>query len=303
MDIMDTPLLSEDTKELRRTNVKMSQPPLASPLSISASNSDDISHLFKHLPTLSEFQQTVIRERYRLLMNEYLHRCRVMTVLFYTFRLTMTVGSLAVPALLSIQSVGDTPARNGVFWFTWGLSLAVTTANGILTLFKLDKRFFMLHATAERLRTETWQFIQLSGRYSGRHGKVRPTHANQYVYYCTQLEKINMKRVDDEFIKNADMEDPNAAHHPPPQNGQQAPSASALVPSPPDQATFIQERDSGVSVEDGLESIEDSETVVIKMPMPEQRPPLRQTGSSRNPLLPAAPSMPGVTVVGLRTDV
>ncbi len=118
----------------------------------------------------------------------------------------MTVGSLAVPALLSIQSAANPADR--MYWITWSISLAVTTANGLTTLFKLDKRFFLLHGVAERLRTEAWQYLTLSGRYSGHHGLKNgetPTHKNQYVYYCSQIEKIRMKHIDDEFIRQADV--------------------------------------------------------------------------------------------------
>ena len=195
---------------------------------------DDIDEIFDDLTSLSILQRKTIKERYRFMMADYRRRCRFYTVMFYLLRMTMTVGSLAVPALLSIQTTKT--SESAMYWFTWGLSLAVTTANGITTLFKLDKRFFLLHATAERLRTETWQFVQLSGRYSGHHGHVKPSHTNQFVYYCSQLEKIHMKRVDEEYIKNADMD---SAHHPtggapPAQNQQQ--TIAMLVPSPPDQA-------------------------------------------------------------------
>jgi hypothetical protein len=193
---------------------------------------DDMDEIFDDLISLTVLQRKAIKERYRFMMAEYRLRCRFYTVMFYLLRMTMTVGSLAVPALLSIQTT--TVSASAMYWFTWGLSLAVTTANGVTTLFKLDKRFFMLHATAERLRTETWQYVQLSGRYSGHHGHVKPTHANQFVYYCSQLEKIHMKRVDEEFIKNADMD---AAHHPSAGPQSQNPQKSTtLVPSPPDQA-------------------------------------------------------------------
>jgi len=195
---------------------------------------DDVDELIDRLDDLKAIQKDIIKWRYRFLMAEYRRRCRIYSMLFYILRITMTVGSLAVPALLSIQS-SNTAA---MYWFTWSLSLAVTTANGILTLFKLDKRFFTLHATAERLRTETYQFIMLSGRYSGHHGHhgLKPTHASQYVYYCSQLEKIHMKQIDEEFIKNADMD---GAQHPPTAALVQQRISDAAVPSPADQAALI----------------------------------------------------------------
>ena len=217
---------------------------------------DHMDDIFDELTDLTLLQRHTLKERYRFMMDEYRTRCMLYSILFYTFRITVTVGSLAVPALLSIENA--TGASSVAYWFTWGLSLAVTTANGIMTLFKLDKRFFMLHATAERLRSETWQFVQLSGRYSGHHGHhhKKPTHDNQFVYYCTQLEKINMKRIDDEYVKAGDEGHPQPGQ-PAGQPGQKLLS-DTTVPSPPEQTLqtpeSVRERISIVEDEDEEES-------------------------------------------------
>jgi hypothetical protein len=125
-----------------------------------------------------------------------------------------------------------------MYWFTWGLSLSVTTANGVMTLFKLDKRFFLLHATIEKLRTEMWQYIQLSGRYSGHHGGHKPTHKNQYVYFCSHMERIRMKHIEEEYIKLSDLADTNLQ---PPNTltSKSTPYQGVNVPSPADQNALI----------------------------------------------------------------
>lgn len=194
---------------------------------------DDVAPMFDNLTDLTLQQRDAIKTRYRFLMETYRFRCRVYSYLFYALRLTMTVGSLTVPALLSLPSSSSSDGHSATYWLTWGISLAVTTANGVLTLFKLDKRFFMLHATAERLRTETWQYMTLAGRYSGHHGHGKPTHASQYVYYCSQIEKVHMKHIDEEFIKNADLDGSHPPQHPPPRTGRRA-SGTVMVPSPAD---------------------------------------------------------------------
>ena len=205
---------------------------------------DDMDGMFDALSDLTLQQRAVIKERYRFLMSEYRWRARFYTVLFYVLRITMTVGSLAVPAMLSLNNLEDQAAR-GLYWGTWGLSLAVTTANGLLTLFKLDKRFFMLHAVAERLRTETWQYLTLSGRYSGHYGGIRPTHRNQYVYYTSKIEKIRMRHIDDEYVrpagdgsekKPAGVSSASAGDEGGGDGAGHRDSVSQDVPSPPDQA-------------------------------------------------------------------
>jgi hypothetical protein len=210
---------------------------------------DDMAPMFDSLTDLTIHQRETIKARYRFLTNEYRRRCRIYTVLFYVLRITMTVGSLAVPALLSLK-VNGPDSESVLYWFTWGISLAVTTSNGMMTLFKLDKRFFMLHAIAERIRTETWQYLALSGRYSGHYGNVRPTHRNQYVFYCSHLEKIRMKHIEEEYIRAAgDADEKKPMPAAPPQSQLQATKSSANlqsaetppqdVPTPPDRAALI----------------------------------------------------------------
>lgn len=210
--------------------------------------------MFDELTDLTIQQRDTLKERYRFLLMEYRHRCCIYSFLFYSLRMTMTVGSLVVPALLSLKAGPENDEK--LYWFTWAVSLAVTTANGLTTLFKLDKRFFMLHAIAEKLRSETWQYLALSGRYSGHYGGFKPTHKNQYVYYMSQVEKIRMKHIDEEFIRQADIADPRKQL----QNQQQATdedtskeksqelpatqSRNALrnenaVPTPPNQADLV----------------------------------------------------------------
>jgi len=199
---------------------------------------DDMDNMFDTLTDLTEQQRATIKERYRFLMAEYRRRLWMYAMLFYVLRITMTVGSLTVPALLSLSVA---PAQVEMLkWLTWSISLAVTTANGLITLFKVDKRFFMLHSVAERLRTETWQYLSLASRYSGHYGGHKPTHANQYVYYTSQLERIRMKHIEEEYIRQADITDPNKVKEETGANGKAAPPPPTAVdvPSPADQAAL-----------------------------------------------------------------
>jgi hypothetical protein len=197
----------------------------------------DLMEEFDKLTGLTELQKTAIKKRLYSLLAEFRRRCYFYAVLFYSLRITITAGSLAVPALISIQNCPD--ENLGLFWFTWTLSLAVTMANGLSTLFRIDRRYFQLHATNAKLRTETWQYLELSGRYSGHRGGP-PTHTNQYVFYCSQLEKVRMKQVEEEFIKNADMDSQKPPLATQFINGRRAYMESIMVPSPAEQIHAIQ---------------------------------------------------------------
>jgi hypothetical protein len=125
---------------------------------------------------------------------------------FYLGHTIITVGSLFVPALLSIQNSSTLTSPHSsanIYWATFIISLLVTTFNGILTLFKIDKKYYFLNTTLERMRTEGWQYLGLTGRYSGMLIQSRePTHQNQFVYFTHQIEKIKMKQIEEEYYKS-----------------------------------------------------------------------------------------------------
>jgi hypothetical protein len=155
--------------------------------------------------------------------------------IFYVSHLMITVGSLIVPALLSVQNSSSLPTdySTRIYWTTFVISLLVTTCNAILALFKIDKKYYFLNTTLERLRTEGWQYVGLTGRYSGHlTAGTPPTHENQFVYFTHQIEKIKMKQVEEEYYKS----DEKIANTP---HGTTATTAMAgkndLYPPSPDQ--------------------------------------------------------------------
>jgi hypothetical protein len=97
-----------------------------------------------------------------------------------------------------------------MFWTTWSLSLLVTLSNAILTLFKVEKRYYYINTCIGQLYSEFWQYIELTGKYNGKHSgnKLKPldgsgvaTHQNQYGLICRSIEKIKLKQIEDEFFK------------------------------------------------------------------------------------------------------
>jgi hypothetical protein len=163
------------------------------------------------LTSLTTLQKTILIQRYIPLLNEYENRSIYFATVFHTSRFIITVGSLIVPALLSIQystpdqSSGASDFSYQIYWVTWVISLLVTISNGILTLFKIDKKYYLLHTNLEHLRSEGWQFLGLSGRYSGFYTPNQaPSHANQFLFFCHTVEKIKMKQVEEEYFKISD---------------------------------------------------------------------------------------------------
>jgi hypothetical protein len=169
-----------------------------------------IVHLFEEVEGLTSFQKQSIIVRYISMIEDMRGRVKFHATLFHTGRTVVTVGSLIVPAMMSIQysqtgNSGTIDISTVVYWFTWCVSLLVTTFNGILTLFKIDKKYYFLHTTLEQLKSEAWQYIHLSGKYAGHYTKgIIPTHSNQYVFFTHNLEKIKLKQVEEEYYKAID---------------------------------------------------------------------------------------------------
>jgi hypothetical protein len=157
---------------------------------------------------LDPSKKRMLQLRVNGLLAEYLFRCRVYSVTFHGLRITTTIGSLIVPALLSVQYVnGNVSTQSAtigvqVYWTVWILSLFVTVCNGLLNLMKIDKKYYMIHTCYQHLLSEVWQYLQLSGKYSGLYTQgEQATHLNQYIYICNMLEKIRMKHIEEEYYK------------------------------------------------------------------------------------------------------
>lgn len=168
----------------------------------------------ENIKDLEPLQKQIIEQRYLCLLENFQKRANFYAFLFHLCRFIITVGSLIVPALLSIQYVDTGNAGSTwnpttfafqIYWSTWVISLLVTTANGVFTLFKVDKKYYLLHTMLEQLRSEGWQFLELSGRFSGFYTpREKPSHKNQFLYFCHAVEKIKMKQVEEEYYKSTE---------------------------------------------------------------------------------------------------
>ena len=214
---------------------------------------------------LQEERKNTIRRRYLPLIQDFKHRATCYMLLFHIGHLIITVGSLIVPALLSVQYTASLSAyQNDIYWLTWTLSLLVTTFNGVLVLFKVDKKYYYLHTAIERLRSEGWQYLALTGRYSGvlTHYAEEPSHENQFRFFCHYVEKLKLKQVEEEYYKYEEAANP-AAPGQKPADGILPPSLNKEIAgmAPPDSVKEVMR---GLIAQDGLETPkEDAKNIII----------------------------------------
>ena len=157
---------------------------------------------------LAPVQKQIIQTRYLDILENFQKRAHTYSIAFFSGHFIVTVGSLFVPALLSIQNSDKSFTFTGtnftvqIYWTTFVITILVTIANGILALFKIDKKYYFLNTSLERLRSEGWQYFGLTGRYSGHLIKHEtPSHSNQFVFFTHYVEKIKMKQVEEEYYK------------------------------------------------------------------------------------------------------
>ena len=175
------------------------------PYNENAKTDIQIIQLIKNLSDLSPVQRDALIIRYKTTERVLTDRARFYGRTFHWTRGTVTIGSLFVPALLSIQ-YNSIVNSDAVYWVTWLISLLVGICNGVISQYKLDKKYYFLHSILEILHSEAWQYLALSGRYSnGMHGYVQASHQNQYVYFFHSLERIMMKQVEEEYYKLSDL--------------------------------------------------------------------------------------------------
>ena len=159
---------------------------------------DLVLDIINSLELSSETDKSILKSRFLYEVLNYDAR-KLHTKKYYNgFRFIVTVGSILLPAILSIGQMD--PAKlpknfdSVTYWGAWSISLMVTVSNGFLQLFSLDKNYFEFSLTSEQLKTEGWQYFQLSGKYDD-----FPDHKTAYRPFCKSIENIKRKQVEKEF--------------------------------------------------------------------------------------------------------
>ena len=131
------------------------QPITQKPKMLQTHNENQIDLITEALDSLklSYSQKLSLKHRFVSLLREYTFRSKRYSNAFHTLRIIISVGSLIVPALLSVQFTGGSSSTGqdqtkqvttstAVYWVVWVLSLCVTISNAVMTLMKIDKKYY-----------------------------------------------------------------------------------------------------------------------------------------------------------------
>jgi SLOG in TRPM, prokaryote/Protein of unknown function (DUF4231) len=108
---------------------------------------------------------------------------------YYLWRLITIIGGVLVPALVTLQL--NRPPDAPLTWATFAVSLLVAVSAAVEGFFRYGERWRHYRRTAELLKTEGWQFFQLTGHYR-RHA----AHASAYPTFASRIEDILQHDVD-----------------------------------------------------------------------------------------------------------
>lgn len=163
--------------------------------------------------SLASLSKSILRDRYVRIVNGLEVSAKRSNFWFLTLSTVTTVGSIIVPALISIQDkpflVNSTSNEleqhnNNVYWVSWGISLMVTVSNGLVRLFSFDQTAITRKLRMNHLKSEGWLFLELSGDYSR-----FSTHQDAFQTFCNNVEKIKTEQIREEYTFNNSFGNPS----------------------------------------------------------------------------------------------
>ncbi len=113
----------------------------------------------------------------------------------YLLRITTIVGGVILPALVSLN-INTTlqvnnRARDVIIWSTFGLSQIVAISAAIEEFFHYGERWRHYRRTVESLKSQGWQFSQLTGPY-----RNYTSHEQAFNVFAGNVEDIIQRDVE-----------------------------------------------------------------------------------------------------------
>jgi len=153
---------------------------------------------------INRTKQSILKNRFLSEVLNYESRKQHTKKYYDVFRFIVTTGSIMIPAIMSVGQMDPEKLPNHFdeisYWASFFISLSVTISNGFLQLFSIDKNYLEFSLTTEQLKTEGWQFFQLTGKYED-----YPDHITAYKPFSKSVENIKRKQVEKEFQGKGDV--------------------------------------------------------------------------------------------------
>ena len=150
---------------------------------------------------IDENKRKIIIGRFVEEVELYDRKARVAETFYMIFNLIITIGSVVLPALLSIQNVNfsedediDQSYRDKIYWLSWCISLLISVCNGLMQLLSLSKQYGSYILVREKLIAEGWKYLELCDEYAGK------THKENFTSFCEEIENIKKSQTEREIV-------------------------------------------------------------------------------------------------------
>lgn len=158
--------------------------------------------------SLTGRSKLILRQRFLNMYLYYENRHKYMNIFHNGSRVVVTVGSIIIPALLTLDNeISDrSTTSQAIYYATFSLSLIVTVTNSISELMQIGKKYYTYATVKENLVNEGWSFLSLSGKY-----KHYTDHSECWRKFVNKTEKLNSNAVNSNLILSTQKHDD---HHP-----------------------------------------------------------------------------------------
>lgn len=140
------------------------------------------SNLLRDVPlddTSREIANIRIGQRARALRK----RVSRLLMAYRISKITVTAGALLVPSITGLDESKSQPSTT--FWLIWSLSLLTAGGNALISLFGIDRKYFLLKERSARLEEEAWLYVSLSGKYH-----TGASHQDQFSFFVEHCEAL-----------------------------------------------------------------------------------------------------------------
>jgi len=110
---------------------------------------------------------------------------------YYALKITTIIGAILLPALVTLNDGENVEARKYIYWSTFGISLLVSTTASIEGFFLYGDQWRNYRRSVESLKTQGWQYFQLSGPYL-----PYETHEEAFKSFAAQVEDVIQRDVE-----------------------------------------------------------------------------------------------------------
>lgn len=142
--------------------------------------------------SLQPEEKVYLQNRYLQIVKRYRSKYHQIHFVYKFLRMSVMVGSILIPALLTLQKDPTYIISLTTYWTVFILSICVTLSNSIMELFHLSALNTKYWLHVQRLETEGWQFLNLTERY-----QQYSTLGDAFKKFTSRVERIHLSFVFD----------------------------------------------------------------------------------------------------------